>query len=258
MSVRHALVHSLSSATSPETHALRCEEMADISNPARKAAVTALHHTAMTFPRLVARLTGVPNANRWPLTYIRSGYHSTAYKGNDGMVVKILKAKVDESFDNQQKVANKIREENALLASYVGSFTLPQQVVIDRHPISLTGTAVQIIQPFCSGSMPGFQGHDLSRREIGERLAESQSTAPINIAAQVLDLAQAGLELYDSHGYLPDTVGDGNLLLGQDGKLVLVDGQPIGPQEPNVQSSIIRQLNAFRAVSEAALESLAS
>jgi hypothetical protein len=244
--VERVLLRSLESTVCEDTLEVRAQEIAAVPNRAKRATLNATHNLVSRYPRQVAKLFGIdydPSQleEKHGLQYISSGYEAVVLR-RAGKVIKVHKGTSFISEDGRsERVAKKSREHQSM-ASRLGQFAVPQDVFIAPHPLIPHLRAVQTEQRYLTGLIdPGLVGQSGVGSDTAyglEKLLDDQPAA----FGQIPDFLERSHDLYDNHRLLPDTEGRGNLMVSNDGNLILVDGQPIGTEFPQVQTIVQTQL----------------
>jgi hypothetical protein len=120
-------------------------------------------------------------------------------------------------------------------------------VSVGPHPIVPEVPFVTITQPFKLITDPKlFMGNDAV--PMVERVERLEEAAPGSIS-QLKEFVEGSRKLYDAYDLLPDTGGYGNVVLDiQSKSLAIIDGEPIGNDNPVIQSRILAHLDQLEAV----------
>jgi len=213
--------------------------------------VLALHNIAIYNPKLTSRVLH-GNMAKSGYSYAGAGIESTVFR-NGSEVIKVNRQSMRLEESARQDLAAKITEENAAMVKYLGSFALPQELFIDKHPVKTSKRAVQARQPFCN-----FTELDIFvplRPEVNFANVERAYQTFPGIEDELRDLAKVSRSLYQDTQLLPDIGGMANVVVALDDtpKLTILDGQPLTRRDSVTQDIALAQFAAM----ETALDQLA-
>lgn len=246
--VRATVRNSLVSTVFPEGPDKRRATIDRMPSPARRSVALLLHELTVRHPQLAAKFLGLdydPDSSH-SLEYVNSGSRSDVFKADSDTVMKVVRNSVGVSTSRQKAIVANHSEGFAKLQEHIGAFTIPQSVDIEPHPLFKGISAVVVRQKFLAISDPQlFRGEeDHSIQAQIERLRTEETLA----ASQLPEFLHGSRILYQKHGILPDTGGIGNLVLNTESHtLVLIDGEPITPEFPDAQASILDHLDQLEA-----------
>ncbi len=244
-SVERALTKSLLSTMTEESATMRRQDILSTPNPARRAAVLALHNLATTQPRLVARMLGLTYVEHdWE--HIGSGVDSTVFRVNELEVLKVNRNSIESTASAREEFVAQKQKEHKRLRQVLGQYVVPHNSLqIGPHPVVPTVEIVEIRQPYMQISDPKL----LHPAEFDTMLGKVTSIkeAGIDIGGQLGDYVERSRFLYDRYGLLPDICGTANLVLVDDHFLRQIDGIPIGTEHPQTQQAINGYLDMLKS-----------
>lgn len=243
-SVRGPLYHSLISTRTAETWHDRRDFIIDSENYAKRAGLLALHRLAQHFPAAVARsldLTYTPQT--WQC--VGAGVDFTVYKTGKE-VRKINESSVWWTADKQRSHTEAGRHQHRLMARELGGFAVPQEIFVAPHPTFPDLSAVQARQEFLphKDSQLFLTNMEMTTSDMAGRLASFKDNHPI-AASGLEEFVMRSRRLHRHHGLLPDTNGRGNIVALPSQQLGIIDGLPIGREQPAIQFIIQSHLTAL-------------
>jgi hypothetical protein len=234
--LKRVMVNSLATSPYPEAMQNRFQQIRRRPGFVGKAGGLALHTLATQAPRLTARALNV-NINPRHEEYVGCGMQSTVFRYSDSEVLKVINGTVFLNDRSKSRFAGKQERDHKRMAAALGEFVLPQEIFIAAHPIFEGRTAVQVLQPYKSikdlyayGNVPGQPATD--RRSPA-------------LASQLHEFVARSRSLFSNDTLLPDTDGSCNLVVEQTGQLLMIDGQPITPDNARTQKRVLAQLCAL-------------
>lgn len=219
ISARRAVQRSLFSAGHEERLKDRQQEIDSVENPIKRDLLQAVHNTTLRHPRLAAIAIGSHQIS--PAGY---GSQTVSYRIKKNQVLKVLSGSEHMSPQDQIDAAEKIADDHAKLAEYLGKTVIPQTVTVDECPYDPQRSAVLLTQPFVGLDYLafGFSDHETKHNisQVIQRNPEAQS--------QLRSLADDSHRLFEAHAMLPDLVGLNNIGFNvNSGALTLIDTIPL-------------------------------
>lgn len=196
----------------------------------RRPALLAIHYVAQQHPKLVARCLGLKPSENIP-KYIGHGANSMVFRTRDG-VRKVVNRSVLLTSDMLVENAKKLEKEHELLLHNMGEIVVAQSVHIEPHPLFPNRQAIHIYQPFVhiQGSIGGKEGFGAQ----SERTVQQLSHAPDGLE-QLKELVEGGRCLFQREKLVPDLGGEENVVVNEDDKVKIIDGQPLDRTMPENQ-----------------------
>ena len=241
--IAHALERTLANANSPDLQAQQRRSLQQRKNPIKRAATLAIHDFAAAYPNAASRLVGRGLAGSG-YSHVGAGAVSVVYR-RDQEVIKVNQRTIRMDEAQRQAVADETRREHELMRGFLAAFLTSQETDVDQHPVWPKLRAVRILQPFCDISDLGFfppYGPDVNM----DRLLAAAETYP-GIEGALAEFCVKSLLMHERTGYVPDTSGTSNVVVlnGAMPQLTLIDGQPIGPSQPDVRANILGQIGSL-------------
>jgi hypothetical protein len=172
---------------------------------------------------------------------IGSGVESVVFQSISGEgVCKVVKKSMFSNPETRKQILGSKLADFETTQTYLSPYLLPQKITDRPHPIYPKLPCVVIEQDFFDGA-----GITIPTDTMGSFCV----SLPFAIRPDLKDLAYRGLVMYSNTGLLPDTCGTNNVHYGN-GRLVLVDSQPISAIHPCTQYHIINQLNALTELTD--------
>lgn len=239
--MKRLLTRSLAATITPETTDFRRRELEAMQHPVSRAAALKLNGMVQRNPDMVAKFLGIDYRPR-PLRAIGQGWHSVVLLNGEDEVLKVNQRTLLYTATERAAFVERKRHEHEAMAEHLGSFVLPQEIFAAIHPVFRNREVVEITQPFRTIVNPNIFYKGCTASSIESSVQDLRIDYP-SAAAQLTSYAEQSHALYDDTGLLPDSCGGGNLVLGfPDGDLLMIDGQPVGRDEPDIQGIILNNL----------------
>jgi hypothetical protein len=232
---------SLAATTTPEASKARQREIESIVNPVKRAGLLAVNRMIVRRPELFASLLREDYCPS-DLELLARRPDSDTYKKGHDEVIKVVRSSMDMTAGERRQRAAKMVVKHEAMSRFFGEFIVPQEISVRKHPILRGVKVVATTQGYVELHDPQlFQ--ECRPELVSENLRTLQSQHP-RAAAQLPEFVDRNQALYENTGLLVDTNGAGNL--GVDlttDRLLVIDGQPIGTEHPDIQAIILEQFN---------------
>lgn len=164
------------------------------------------------------------------------GHESVVFHDTStNMVTKYMTSSILMDANGRRATAErKVRDFDTVCSTKLADFVLSQEITVAPFVLAPSREVVQTVQPYVD-----YKPYLNPVRPNEHKVDITPSSH--DHANQLSDFLDGAWDLYGAHNMLPDTNGQDNLV-AVDGKLTLIDSQPIGPEYPEVQSYIRGQL----------------
>lgn len=251
-SIREPLESSLRSLETSGGEAKRLQAIAETANPLKRLGLRAAHEIAVRRPHIVA--TALSTYYKPPdVKIMNGGKNSNVYRINPAEILKIKRASIGRSLKEQVRMADQMRYEHDALRAYVGPAILPHSIDVGPHPWLDDVRAVRIQQAF---RPVDFVKLGVDEDDVPRLAARLRAIRPAFLQPDedLEALIEGSRQLHDDTGLTIDLYGIDNEGFDlETGRLVVVDAQPVTSEHPDIQATIMHQLDNLERAHTASL-----
>lgn len=250
-SVKRAIENSLG-AVENGNQAERLSEIREVSNPAKRAGLLAVHGVVNWFPGTVANHFGLSYQSE-KLSRLDSGRQSDVFRLGSDTVLKVIREQ-DAAYNplvltpsERQNLASQLREQHEAMANYVGRPVLPHDIRVGRHPIERDRMAVIITQPYVKVDFLQLSDDEQDTAPLCHRLESAQRTYP-RLIDELNEIVLDSRHLLEEQHLATDIVGRNVGVQHETGSVVIVDSQPVPPDRVSDQALVSRHFGRLESV----------
>lgn len=209
------LEHSLTSmddGVDQDASALREQDIRELENPAKRFGALAVHKFVELSPETAQRLqNGL--LRTMGLVRIGEGAEAVVFRTTDG-VLKLYKGTSDTERVNQVNFINNRNRTEVIASTIAGRNYLRHRYSVEDHPIKADTSVVHGRQAFVEFNPDDSIFPRVTCPVDLEHLERLERSYPGSVR-ELADLAQRFLERFSVTGFLPDTHGADNLVIGR-------------------------------------------
>jgi hypothetical protein len=241
LTVARMLDLSLASSITPNLEAVRVAEIEALANPVKRLGAEALHSLAINHPERAHQLmTRVLQPHG--IDYVGFGVEASVYRTGDN-VIKVHRKSTDMNEAQRQQIAQDKEAQFNHISPFLGNFLLTQTIAVDTHPLGKNLRAVQTTQPYFE-FVHNLGLFTMNSPQVSVDLIDKVCRQYPGIDDELRDFVAASNKAADATQLLPDVNGRDNLVISTDGtstsRLMLIDSQPIVPQNPGWVQDLVR------------------
>lgn len=164
---------------------------------------------------------------RQGFSVVGTGAHAVALRDGHSAVRKIYPETAAMNIRQKHEHIDLLRYKQSVAQKHLGRFVLPQSFSIEPHPLHESQSVVSASQPLvvAQGSI---------------RVATAQPHPELD------EFTDRSFAMQDEDAALPDVVGNKNLLICKDRRLILVDPITLHARDPDDQNAYARADTALR------------
>lgn len=231
----------LASTLHPFATEIRRQQIINEPNPLKRLGAYLINASVQSFPLVMARLAGVRFTPQ-KLLIEGNGLHMVVLRDGDD-VIKIDMASMHQTAEERQANLEKRQADHELMRSYLGDVVISETATIKPHPLLPDKDVIQVRQKYTPFTDP-YLFEQSTATPIPETFFAFKSLHP-EAWKGLGNFLEQSESLYHDTGVLPDTSRWGNLVIGKDASLHMIDGQPIRAGDPT-QGIILQQFNLLR------------
>ncbi len=231
----------LASTLHPFAAEVRRQQIVNEPNLLKRLGAKLINASVQSFPATMARIAGVRFTPRKFLIE-GNGLHMVVLRDGDD-VIKIDTASMHQTEDERQASLKRRQTDHDLMRTYLGGMVIPETAAIRPHPLLPDRDVIQVRQSYTPFIDP-YLFEQSTATPIQETFFAFRSLHPKawEGLGNFLDRSES---LYRETRTLPDTSRWGNLVIGKDSELHMIDGQPILAGDPT-QGIILQQFSLLR------------
>jgi len=238
MSLKEVVENSISASHSEGGIELRKRATSEIPILHRRLAVKAIDAFIFLVPRALQKLEQF-EMHKQGFRYVASGAESTVIH-KDGSVIKIVRGSENLKSNERVVLRDSKKRDFDNVQHYLGDYVINQTIDISEHPYRSGKEIVQTSQPYVE-----FTNLIHPSTYTGTVKVQDRSGY---ILDKLSDFVDRSWELFGSKALLPDINGIDNVVIDRSGNIVLIDTQPIGEQQPELQLILKSQLSSLASI----------
>jgi hypothetical protein len=236
MGLRNVIEHGLRASHSPALIEQRKEQVQLLQPVSKRLAVQAIDGVVFSLAN-VRNYVADRDARAAGLEKVGAGVEADVYRMGDSAIKYVRNSHLLSDSGRRELVD--IKQSDFLkLQAELAIFMPAQTITIEPHLFNPGREVVQTTQPFVR-----FEPL-VTYRGVERSVVLPNKITPL-IADDLSDFLDGAWTSFGKEKILPDTNGSNNLVIDSEGRLKLLDTQPVGTMHPEVQVKIMEQMRSL-------------